>query len=928
MNYLDQIHDKAKSYISEYCSKDYAEEKLLNLENIEYDGSFDKKMELLNITAIVNIIYKKEDWEELVRTVYSSVKTSKPKITQLTKRALNDAEISTYKKSAWRMYASNLEDNNWTKESIVNIQESAFSILKMLSKDTINETPVKGLVVGSVQSGKTANMAGLISMAADYGFNYFIILSGMIDNLRKQTQSRMVDDLSSDSVFSWHVIENPKKTMATQYKLQNLNLKENAKERYITVALKNSTRLKNLNKWLYSDENKLKQLKILIIDDEADQASINTAKIEEAERTKINSLILELVHGTKDKKVQAMNYISYTATPYANVLNEAGENTLYPSDFIVSLPTSPDYIGPQKIFGLEEPEEQPKLDIVREITEAENEEIIQLHNNEIDYLPQSLERAIKWFLISFVGMKDNGHKKPVSMLIHTSQNTKHHQEIAKLVKEYLESARKRKDKFINECKELFIDETVDFTKEYFLDGMPEYSNPNIKDYPSWEKIEKGLYRMMSDENKNESFISHINLNGDGEKIYHKRIHLCIDNSIVKNEDEFVRLAYPDRMNDPRHATAFIIVGGHTLSRGLTIEGLTTSYFLRTTKTADTLMQMGRWFGYRKGYELFPRIWLNDSAKTKFIEIAQLDYEMREEIENFGASGLTPSEVGPKIRNSPNNFFMQVTSKNKQQAAVGTDMDFSGISKQTILFKDNKDELAKNIETTTNFLNALPTPRQVGSKLVWNDISYNDVRTRFLDKYIANARDKMFANLPSFLNWYDQLNEDNPYKGWSIILSSKNELVQSNEQTKWDIHGFEVNNVSRTRSGDVQSDGTISLGVLRTPTDLLRDIPDLEITETSIKSERVREIREDHGFGEVPQLIIYRIDKDSKINRNIKQSKNSASKRHDLNFSEDIIGISLMVPGTKNATNLARHLQIPIQATEEFTETEYKNLEEE
>ena len=190
--------------------------------------------------------------------------------------------------------------------------------------------------MGNVQSGKTANMAGLMAMVADNGFNYFIVLSGVIENLRKQTANRLYNDLKYSKVktlIQWNRIDNPTtRSNDAKFSISNFNLRNDSKEKYFTVCLKQRKINKSFN-WLKSDTNKAKQLKILVIDDEADQASINTKDIEEDTST-INKLIKDIVN---DKEFLAMNYISYTRTPYANVLNETADSSLYPKDFITLL---------------------------------------------------------------------------------------------------------------------------------------------------------------------------------------------------------------------------------------------------------------------------------------------------------------------------------------------------------------------------------------------------------------------------------------------------------------------------------------------------------------------------------------------------------------------------------------------------------------
>ncbi|MFP3470703.1 Z1 domain-containing protein, partial [Micrococcus sp. SIMBA_144] len=178
---------------------------------------------------------------------------------------------------------------------------------------------------------------------------------------------------------------------------------------------------------------------------------------------------------------------------------------------------------------------------------------------------------------------------------------------------------------------------------------------------------------------------------------------------------------PSKTDNLQHATLFIVIGGNTLSRGLTLEGLTTSYFMRNTITSDTLMQMGRWFGYRFGYELFPRIWLNSLVRDRFGWVTQIDEELREEIKEFNRIGLLPKDVGIKVTNSPNNALLKLTSNNKMQNSLETDLNFEGVQKQTIVFEDDSEVLQSNIRIADEFLNGLDQPIPNGNRLVWHKV---------------------------------------------------------------------------------------------------------------------------------------------------------------------------------------------------------------
>lgn len=187
--------------------------------------------------------------------------------------------------SSWEQYKTHLK-NTMSEVSIGNIQKSCTWILNHLSSDTRKIGAIKGLVTGSVQSGKTANMEGLVSMAADYDWNFFIILSGTIDNLRKQTRDRFKKDLRNSEGILWRILDftgEDKRFGAEELKLNPLTGSKNYSQRYVTVCLKNRKRLEKLIDWLYDDPNRTSKLRILVIDDEADQASINTAEITQEE---------------------------------------------------------------------------------------------------------------------------------------------------------------------------------------------------------------------------------------------------------------------------------------------------------------------------------------------------------------------------------------------------------------------------------------------------------------------------------------------------------------------------------------------------------------------------------------------------------------------------------------------------------------------
>ena len=850
------------------------------------------------------------------------------------KREENAVTVPQDRYSSWQLYKQKLLKDGFKKESVGEIERTTIRILRRLSDDTREQGPVKGLVIGNVQSGKTANMAALMAMAADWGWNMFIVLSGTIESLRIQTQTRLFSDLNQQGTLLWRVLEHPAKNVTLSDKAQSLHFDLHSHERYFTVCLKNATRLAKLIQWLQADPNTQKQMKVIVIDDEADQAGINTGKIEAEERKRINKLICALVNGENEKarkissQYLAMNYIGYTATPYANILNEAGRESIYPRNFITTLGVSKEYFGPQQIFGYASECEETNfegLNIVRTISQDELSEIRMIHEGSASKAPDSLVDAIVWFLCGVACQRIWGYKKPISMLIHTSQKTAHHERIASVVRNWLEKTECRN--IINRARQVWEQETSALSAERFREEYPQYGNPDsaINQYPDFEEISQELKYLL------ESGVSPISLGDDNELTYTSGIHLCIDNCTntgITSDGYHVRLAYPESDKMPSPAPAFIVIGGATLSRGLTIEGLISTYFLRSVGQADTLMQMGRWFGYRKKYELLPRLWITTKTKEQFEFIAALDQELRDEIQYMDINGRSPADYGPKVKNSPKVSFIRITAKNRMQSATESEMDYSGASNQTYLFDNDEDILEKNIKETNRFLQQIDkyggrrgTEKYNKDTCIWRGVPFTEIR-RFVEKFRFQNRLGVFNDIRPLMEWLDKETSNHNLDAWNVLVAGK----EDNKNGEWRLpNGEVINKVSRTRKvpRNEYDDKILNIGVLRKPTDLLADIElnkilDLKVrneVEEYIKSGETKgamAIRDKAGLETTPQLLIYRVDKDSKVANRTQKVDAATRTRMDLEAEEDLIGICLYVPGGRIGTNYAAKVSIKMK----------------
>lgn len=917
-------------------------------DDIKFYGKSDKlglqtKLEILQEDDLIPVDLNAELWLDIVaflRQAEERIQTIEEKMENnriLSSRQDNDLSVPMLSASSWQLYKNKLLRQGWTDDSVKELEQTTISILRKLRVEA--DTPIKGLTIGHVQSGKTASMAGLMVMAADWEFNVFIVLSGTIENLRKQTEDRLIDDLKMAGNLSWERLSQLSLKPGSSHKVSHLVLGTDSRERYLNVCLKNKTRLEDLLRWLREDGNKLSQMRIVIIDDEADQAGINTNDVTKNERTAINKAIVDLVNieANDGSKPLSVNYISYTATPYANFLNEATMESLYPRDFVAVLNPAKEYFGAKQIFGLEDSAYSRGLPIIRRINDDDRDLVNDIHKEEVFTLPPSFIDAINWFLIAASIMRYRKYKKPISMLVHTSQKQAHHRIFGDLITNYFR--KKSPAEILEACKELYEIEQRKFTKEDFEVEFESYPNKeNIKDYPPFEKIEQELKRLILQQP------THINVSDETKQLeYHDGVHLCIDNCAnngITDNYEHVRLVYPDPKspNYPAPAPVFIVVGGSTLSRGLTIEGLVSTYFFRTTSQADTLLQMGRFFGYRKGYEMLPRIWLTEDTENKFRFMATLEEELREDIKTYIMEGMDANEYGPKIKNSPKLSWLRITAKNRSQSAEEVDLDFSGMSSQTIVFENNDELLKKNIEVTENFFSQLEDPKVTrnGRGLYWENVSPEIVMEEFFRKFKFTEPTE-FTNIETFYEWYESKKEEAGFTNWNVVVAGTGK-VEEDKEKYWKIKGQKIGLVTRSRRG--AADGPkMNIGVLRAPADLYADMtpaqyealpPEYkptkegdsarerikeeleEIDEAQPKKSIVNEIRKAAGLGGTPQLLIYRIDKDSKFTGKQKETTKEADRRYDLNAAEDLIGVSLFVPGYRSGKNLATKLSIRIE----------------
>lgn len=821
--------------------------------------------------------------------------------------------------SAWRCLRASFQQS-MSDLSVCNIEHSACEVLNQLKDNTLEKPPVKGLVFGSVQSGKTSNMEALMCMAADEGWNVFILLSGTIEALRQQTRLRFMRDLPSTASIGWHYIDLSGDHKKWSVSNMNLNAEGSATygARYVITCLKQKGRLAKLIDWLYGDPARTKRMRIVVIDDEADQASVNTAPIldgEDAEeyeqdRKAINQLICRLVNGERvdgsrpSTAFRAMNYISFTATPYANVLNEKSEESLYPKDFVHSLVDPKEYFGCNVIFGnnecLDEQGETmcPGLDVVRIVGDDEVAIMKQVHEDKAWGIPAGLKDALTWFLCAAAVLRVRGYKKPISMLMHTSSRTADHYTDYELIKDYLE--REPREALLDQCKRIYEYETSRFGYQHLEEDFSSYGllDQVDQDVVPFEEIADEIASLAS------CVGSPMELGGDEGFRYSEGINLCIDNCKAnrsKGGGVHLRLVYPtkEELKGMEKAPVFIVMGGNTLARGLTLEGLVCTYFTRCVTQADTLMQMARWFGYRAGYELLQRIWLTSDARKKYRELSRADMDLKQEIARFAEMGLRPGRLGIKVSSMPNVAKFTTAAKNKMQLASFAEYDFTGVSYELTQFDSDESILKQNAEQSLQLLteaSSVAMPEKGIDATVWRSVPASSV-VSYLRGFSISEESSLHEDVPQLIAWLDGLDPET-FPLWNIAVAGKEDAPSGS----WSVAGVSgLRRVERTRE---ESDAVcVNIGSLRDGIDAICDVERSRLSSKQlavlekVQKERkgVIEARALLGLENIPLLLIYRVDRLSK------PRKRKNSHRVELGVDFDLFGFSVVLPGNKKAS---------------------------
>lgn len=607
-------------------------------------------------------------------------------------------------------YLQKLEEQDWPVESIKELTESTARVLEVLDDpQRVGQWDWRGLVVGDVQSGKTAHYAGIVNRAADAGYRVIVILAGMHNVLRLQTQRRLDKDFlgwdtdprmrtDSGGRVAVGVGEiNPRPivdclTMARPTGDFNQRVADQSgfaplNQPILLVVKKQGKVLQNLNRWIRGLPDASRGVPLLVVDDEADQASVDTGDQamlqdgtfdEDYDPKRINGEIRKLLN-----TFSRSAYVAYTATPFANILMHDERRAkdygadLFPATFIASITPPDDYFGPLAVFGTNDGEYQG-LPLIRYIRQTAEDWIPDRHDRMLrprwkgqDVIPPSLQRAIDAFLLTSAARAARGQQnKHSSMLVHVSRFVDVHAEVHRQVERHL-LARKA---LISGHDHPTL---ARLRKMWMLDFEPT-TGLVAED----SKFGRGLKRVTWEE-----VLAHLPDSTD-------KIEVLIANGSSKSDIDY---------DSYENGRSLIAVGGDKLSRGLTLEGLSVSYFLRASRQYDSLLQMGRWFGYRRGFADLCRLYTTPDMEDWFRHVATATRDLRSQFAHMQLTGATPKEYGLRVES---HSVMNVTAANKQRHAGQRASSYAGEGKiQTVLFR-NPSIVETNAMLVGDFLSSL------------------------------------------------------------------------------------------------------------------------------------------------------------------------------------------------------------------------------
>ena len=738
----------------------------------------------------------------------------------------NLRQTSGFKGTYWNRYKAYLSGTKkWSQKTIEkSINEPTDFVMNCISNPN-SGVPEKsyGAVFGYVQSGKTANYIGLINKAVDAGYKIIIVLAGMHNNLRSQTQMRIDEEVLGFET-SIEYLRQKAGLVPSIIGVGTLNFKMDKSIEALTsrdekgdftkgragvsrqydqpkifIVKKQSKVLQYVYDNLSKNHAAVQspdgtslfpcEYSLLVIDDEADQASVNTKYktdrsgeiSDDSEVSKINELIRRIL-----SLFSCRSYVGYTATPYANVfippqISDAElEDDLFPKDFIVCLPKPAGYVGAMEFFG--EDENSETMPLRRRITTELDYFIDSKTKQIISPLPNELKKAILCFIIITAARNVRGQVlEPNSMLIHVNRLNDVQSSLKSMVDDYFSEVQSYINggdtEIIDTLHKLWDEDFVPTTKKMQQDFSAYMEGVDCSD---WSDVEKEIKRLIGNHQ-----IRVFEINGKSDDV----------------------LCYKEFKDEGRQLNV-IAIGGDKLSRGLTLEGLTVSFFMRSSQMYDTLMQMGRWFGFRPKYTDLCRLFVSDELFRWFMVVSFATENLRNQIHYMNEYNRTPLDFGLRIASYPD---MLISARNKLKTGQECTLTFSNTVSQTRSMDRNADTYNLNFEAVERFISNLgdissdhwdKLDRKSGTDhIFWDDVDGSLVAD-FLSEYRTSSNASKVKSL--FLADYirDQILLGGLTK-WTVCLKNT-----GRKNPPLTIGGYSIGQGLKRSEGQYEADASI------------------------------------------------------------------------------------------------------------------------
>jgi hypothetical protein len=742
-------------------------------------------------------------------------------------------------------------------------------------------------VIGEVQSGKTSHMASVIAKAVDASFNVVIVLAGLTDVLRNQTQDRLDKDLfafeptdprnynSLPTCIQWSK-KSPKDHPSSGEVCVSTQRVEADLRRQGWILAVTKKNVRTINRLCAALENAdftdRARARVLVIDDEADSASPHAPRRPELPPTGINRAIRRLMACFPHH-----SYVGYTATPYAVVLaNPEDVEGMYPKDFIVALPASEAYFGMARIFGAEDhPEHDGGLPwVVVEVCDEEMDRLKYRRGAPTTELTSTLRDALHYFICATAERWRRGQRAESStMLVHTTPFTVGHRQLLQAIEVELGRIRRgiagRDSAVMSELRQVWARETARIPEDYLGRGGLGH----------FEDIVDVLRDVMA------------------------KLWVCQENSVSRE-----RIRFRDERGDPIQQVA-VIVGGNVLSRGVTLEGLVVSYFGRATDLYDALSQAGRWFGYRSGYEELQRLWTTRAMEGFYRDIARIDRDIRLQVKQLAASKISPTELPVSVRTHE---LLRVTSPYKMWFADSVEVPIGGLRLETTVFDRGVEmqhgggrvqseqsqaqwkyarELFANIAPATG-----PRLGADGCSMVFEGAPFSAV-LRFLRGYPLHPADPILQIREALMSAYARdLDSGCSFASWNIAIIG---VHRDDGQPPIDLgSGLRMQRVNRSRRQRVplqrEYPNAAFIKQLSSASDVAVDLPVEEVRATTGRNALLA-LRKIGGRYSRPLLALYAIDKNSKPKTTEREASGNEQMYADLDASSDLLGFMLVHP---------------------------------